>query len=205
VRSHPGMETPGDACSHLVFRQHMLVHRAAGVLTVRSPGSPDSVVVPADLPRLARSQRWLGTPGRLFPGCGRRVSENELPAAAAGGGGRLRRASVRGPVGPTRPRRIVLRGTSSPDTWEHLRRRRDHRRDAVPDHGRAPVEAERGPGGRGLPGLMDGGLADVVAYDRRSARRPVGADQARADCVARQRHRLTRGSTSVASGSPFVR
>ena len=44
VHSHPGMEVPGDAYSHPMFRQHMLAHRAAGVLTVRSPGSPDPVV-----------------------------------------------------------------------------------------------------------------------------------------------------------------
>ncbi|MGW6930486.1 amidohydrolase family protein [Lentzea sp. NPDC054927] len=85
VHSHPGMEAPGDAYSHDVFRQHMLAHRSAGVLTVRSPGSPDPVLDrpdDPDLPRLVRSGRWLATPGRFFPGYGRRVSEEELPAAA---------------------------------------------------------------------------------------------------------------------------
>lgn len=85
VHSHPGMEVPGDAYSHAVFRQHMLAHRSAGVLTVRSPGSPDPVVDRADdpdLPRLARSGQWLATPGRFFAGYGRRVEESELPAAA---------------------------------------------------------------------------------------------------------------------------
>jgi imidazolonepropionase-like amidohydrolase len=85
VHSHPGMETPGDAYSHSLFRQHMLAHRAAGVLTVRSPGSLDPLVHRADdpdLPRLTRSGRWLATPGRFFPGYGRRIEEDELPAAA---------------------------------------------------------------------------------------------------------------------------
>ncbi|WP_231114458.1 amidohydrolase family protein [Lentzea aerocolonigenes] len=85
VHSHPGIEAPDDAYSHEVFRQHMLAHRAAGVLTVRSPGSADPVRDRADdpdLPRLVRSGQWLATPGRFFPGAGRRVEESELPAAA---------------------------------------------------------------------------------------------------------------------------
>ena len=85
VHSHPGMESPGDEYSHAMFRRHMLAHRSAGVLTVRSPGSPDPVPDrpdDPDLPRLARGGRWLATPGRFFPGYGRQVSEEELPAAA---------------------------------------------------------------------------------------------------------------------------
>ncbi|PWK83307.1 imidazolonepropionase-like amidohydrolase [Lentzea atacamensis] len=86
VHSHPGMEAPGDAYDHELFRRHMLAHRAAGVLTVRSPGSPDPLLDRADdpdLPRLARGGRWLATPGRFFEGYGRRVTEDELPLAAA--------------------------------------------------------------------------------------------------------------------------
>lgn len=85
VHSHAGMETPGDPYDHEVFRRHMLAHRAAGVLTVRSPGSPDPVLERADdpdLPRLARGGRWLATPGRFFPDYGRRVEESALPEAA---------------------------------------------------------------------------------------------------------------------------
>ncbi|MEV6237909.1 amidohydrolase family protein [Lentzea sp. NPDC051838] len=85
VHSHPGTEMPGDEYSHEVFRRHMLTHRAAGVLTVRSPGSADPVRDRADdvdLPRLARSGQWLATPGRFFPGAGRRIEEAELPSAA---------------------------------------------------------------------------------------------------------------------------
>lgn len=85
VHSHAGMETPGDEYDHDVFRRHMLAHRSVGVLVVRSPGSPDPVLDRADdpdLPRLARGGRWLATPGRFFPGYGRRVTEDSLPAAA---------------------------------------------------------------------------------------------------------------------------
>ena len=85
AHSHPGMESPGDEYSHAMFRRHMLAHRSAGVLTVRSPGSPDPVPDrpdDPDLPRLARGGRWLATPGRFFAGYGRQVSEEELPAAA---------------------------------------------------------------------------------------------------------------------------
>ena len=52
---------------------------------MRSPGSADPVLDradDADLPRLARSGRWLATPGRFFAGAGRRVEEDELPSAA---------------------------------------------------------------------------------------------------------------------------
>ncbi|MFS8102262.1 amidohydrolase [Lentzea alba] len=85
VHSHPGTEKPGEAYDHEVFRRHMIAHREAGVLTVRSPGSADQVLSRADdvdLPRLSRGGRWLATPGRFFEGWGRRVTEEELPAAA---------------------------------------------------------------------------------------------------------------------------
>ncbi|GGU48611.1 amidohydrolase family protein [Lentzea flava] len=85
VHSHPGIEAPGDPYDHEVFRRHMLAHRSAGVLTVRSPGSADPVLDrpdDPDLPRLARGGRWLATPGRFFEGYGRRVTEEELPRAA---------------------------------------------------------------------------------------------------------------------------
>ncbi|WP_330270713.1 amidohydrolase family protein [Lentzea sp. NBC_00516] len=85
VHSHAGMEKPGDDYSHSMFRRHMLAHRAAGVLTVRSPGSPDPLPDrpdDPDLPRLVRGGAWLATPGRFFPSYGRRVSEEELVAAA---------------------------------------------------------------------------------------------------------------------------
>ncbi|GHH47152.1 hypothetical protein [Lentzea cavernae] len=85
VHSHPGMEKPGDAYSHTMFRDHMLAHRAAGVLTVRSPGSPDPVADrpdDLDLPRLVRGGTWLALPGLFFPLYGRRVTEESLVAAA---------------------------------------------------------------------------------------------------------------------------
>ncbi|WP_394613532.1 amidohydrolase family protein [Lentzea sp. JNUCC 0626] len=85
VHSHAGMEQPGDTYSHTQFRRHMLDHLAAGVLTVRSPGSPDPIrdrPDDPDLPHLVRAGAWLATPGRFFPDYGRRVTEADLVTAA---------------------------------------------------------------------------------------------------------------------------
>ncbi|MEU3650012.1 amidohydrolase family protein [Lentzea sp. NPDC034063] len=86
VHTHPGTEKPGDQFELALFREHMIQHRDAGVLAVRSPGSadPDSARVHDDieLPRLYTGGRWLATPGRFFAGFGRDVSEAELADAA---------------------------------------------------------------------------------------------------------------------------
>lgn len=86
VHTHPGTEKPGDEFDLALFRDHMIQHRNAGVLAVRSPGSADRVSGrahdEADLPRLRTGGRWLATPGRFFDGFGRDVSEADLAAAA---------------------------------------------------------------------------------------------------------------------------
>lgn len=86
VHSHPGTDKPGDDFDLALFREHMLQHRAAGVLAVRSPGSADPLSHRrhdhADLPRLVTGGRWLATPGRFFEGFGRDVEEDDLAAAA---------------------------------------------------------------------------------------------------------------------------
>lgn len=86
VHTHPGMEKPGDPFRASVFRRQMVEHRDAGVLLVRSPGSPEPRpgALPDDpeLPRLRSGGQWLATPGRFFEGYGRRVTEDELVTAA---------------------------------------------------------------------------------------------------------------------------
>ncbi|MGW4213434.1 amidohydrolase family protein [Lentzea sp. NPDC004789] len=86
VHSHPGTDKPGDEFDLALFREHMIQHRNAGVLAVRSPGSADPLSHrthdDVDLPRLRTGGRWLATPGRFFEGFGRDVSEDDLAAAA---------------------------------------------------------------------------------------------------------------------------
>ena len=86
VHTHPGTEEPGDTFSDAALRRHLLSHRDAGVLLVRTPGSaapiPRWVAAEPDLPRVRSAGRWLATPGRFFPGYGRDVAEHELAAAA---------------------------------------------------------------------------------------------------------------------------
>ncbi len=63
-----------------------MAHRAAGVTAVRAMGAstrlPDWAADDPDLPRVIRTGPWLSTPGLFFPGAGRLVVEDELPAAA---------------------------------------------------------------------------------------------------------------------------
>ncbi|WP_246843447.1 amidohydrolase family protein [Allokutzneria sp. NRRL B-24872] len=86
VHTHPGTVNPGDEFDEAVYRRHMIEHRDAGVLLVRSPGSADRGKGrdrdEADLPRLCSGGRWLATPGRFFAGYGRDIGEDELVAAA---------------------------------------------------------------------------------------------------------------------------
>ncbi|WP_033401084.1 amidohydrolase family protein [Actinokineospora enzanensis] len=86
VHTHPGMIEPGDPYDEDLFRAQQLDHVNAGVLLIRSPGTPepdshrkhDEV----DLPRVVPGGQWLATPGRFFDGYGRHVEEHELVAAA---------------------------------------------------------------------------------------------------------------------------
>jgi imidazolonepropionase-like amidohydrolase len=86
VHTHPGTEKPGDVFSEAVFRRHLVEHRDAGVLLVRTPGTaariPDRLRDDPDLPRIRSAGPWLATPGRFFPGYGRDVTEGQLVAAA---------------------------------------------------------------------------------------------------------------------------
>jgi imidazolonepropionase-like amidohydrolase len=86
VHTHPGTEEPGDVFSDAALREHLLAHRDAGVLLLRTPGSaariPDWVATEPGTPRVRSAGRWLATPGRFFPGYGRDVTEDGLAAAA---------------------------------------------------------------------------------------------------------------------------
>ncbi|SDM53969.1 amidohydrolase family protein [Allokutzneria albata] len=86
VHTHPGTEKPGDEFDEERFRRHMVEHRDAGVLLVRSPGSADRdsgrVRDDVDLPRLRSGGQWLATPGRFYPGFGRDIAEADLVPAA---------------------------------------------------------------------------------------------------------------------------
>ncbi|GLZ36635.1 amidohydrolase family protein [Actinokineospora sp. NBRC 105648] len=86
VHTHPGTEKPGDTFDNGVFRDHMLRHRASGVLLVRMPGSAETdstrVFDDADLPRVVPGGRWLATLGKFFPGYGRDIADDELVTAA---------------------------------------------------------------------------------------------------------------------------
>ena len=86
VHTHPGTEKPGDTFDGELLRRHLIEHRDAGVLLVRTPGTaermPDWVAGDAELPRVRSAGRWLATPGRFFPGYGLDVTEDALAAAA---------------------------------------------------------------------------------------------------------------------------
>lgn len=86
VHTHPGTESVDSPFDDSVLRKHLLEHRDAGVLLVRTPGTaarmPGWVDDDEDLPRVRSAGRWLATPGRFFPGFGRDIGEEELPAAA---------------------------------------------------------------------------------------------------------------------------
>ena len=86
VHTHPGAERPGDPFDESLLRQHLADHASAGVLLIRAPGSAARIpgwAHDADgLPRVRSAGPWLATPGRFFPGWGRRVTEADLAAAA---------------------------------------------------------------------------------------------------------------------------
>jgi len=86
MHTHPGAERPGDPFDEELLRRHLREQRDAGVLAVRVPGSverlPAWVDGEVDLPRVRSAGPWLATPGHLFPGHGREVTEAELVTAA---------------------------------------------------------------------------------------------------------------------------
>lgn len=86
VHTHPGTEEIGTRLDDGTLRKHLIDHRDAGVLLVRTPGSagriPSWVDEDPELPRVRSAGPWLATPGRFFPGHGRDVTEEELLAAA---------------------------------------------------------------------------------------------------------------------------
>lgn len=86
VHTHPGTEDIAAPFSDEVLRRHLIDHRDAGVLLVRTPGTaarvPGWVDEDPELPRVRSAGRWLATPGRFLPGFGRAVSEAEVVAAA---------------------------------------------------------------------------------------------------------------------------
>jgi imidazolonepropionase-like amidohydrolase len=86
VHTHPGTESPDVPLDDEVLRKHLLDHRDAGVLLVRTPGSasriPGWVDDDESLPRVKSAGPWLAMPGRFFPGYGRDITEAELVAAA---------------------------------------------------------------------------------------------------------------------------
>ncbi|MEJ8659670.1 amidohydrolase family protein [Streptomyces sp. MS1.AVA.4] len=86
VHTHPGTETSTEPFDDSVLRKHLLQHRDAGVLLVRTPGTaarmPQWVDADEELPRVRSAGRWLATPGRFFPGFGRDIREDELLVAA---------------------------------------------------------------------------------------------------------------------------
>jgi len=86
VHTHPGAEQPGDAFDDGVLRRDLADQAAAGVLLIRAPGSAARIPAwahdEAGLPRVRSAGPWLATPGRFFPGWGRRITEAELATAA---------------------------------------------------------------------------------------------------------------------------
>lgn len=86
VHTHPGTEDRETPLDDEVLRKHLIDHRDAGVLLVRTPGSnkriPAWVDEDDDLPRVRSAGPWLATPGRFFPGFGRDITEEELVQAA---------------------------------------------------------------------------------------------------------------------------
>lgn len=86
AHTHPGTESPADTFSDGALRRHLVEHRDAGVLLLRTPGSAERIPAWVDtdpeLPRVRSAGRWLATPGRFFPGYGRDVTEEGLVEAA---------------------------------------------------------------------------------------------------------------------------
>jgi len=86
AHTHPGAESPEDPFDEAMLRSHLLAHRDAGVLLIRTPGTveriPDWVHEDPELPRVQSAGRWLATAGHFFAGYPLRVSLEELAAAA---------------------------------------------------------------------------------------------------------------------------
>ncbi|AHH96432.1 amidohydrolase family protein [Kutzneria albida] len=86
VHTHPGRADLDQPFSEDVLRQHLVDHRDAGVLLVRTPGSdqriPGWVDEDPELPRVRSAGRWLATPGRFIEGLGRHIGEDEVVRAA---------------------------------------------------------------------------------------------------------------------------
>jgi len=86
AHTHPGAESPENPFDEGMLRSHLLAHRDAGVLLIRTPGSveriPGWVDRDSSLPRVQSAGRWLATPGHFFPGYPLRVDLDELAAAA---------------------------------------------------------------------------------------------------------------------------
>lgn len=86
AHTHPGAESPEDPFDEAMLRSHLLAHRDAGVLLIRTPGSveriPGWVDDDPELPRVQSAGRWLATPGHFFAGYPLRVGLEELAAAA---------------------------------------------------------------------------------------------------------------------------
>lgn len=86
VHTHLGSEKPGDRFDQDLAIMHLIDHRDAGVLLVRTPGSADldsrRRQDHADLPHVVPGGRWLASPGTFFPGYGRDVTYASLAEAA---------------------------------------------------------------------------------------------------------------------------
>ncbi|WP_328609578.1 amidohydrolase family protein [Amycolatopsis sp. NBC_00345] len=86
MHTHPGSDGPSDPFEDEKLRRHLELHRDAGVLLVRIPGStvriPDWAGADPALPRIHSAGRWLAPPGCFYPGYGREISEDELAVAA---------------------------------------------------------------------------------------------------------------------------
>ena len=86
AHTHPGSLSPEDPFDETLLRSHLLAHRDAGVLLVRTPGTveriPGWVDEDPQLPRVQSAGRWLATAGHFFAGYPLRVSLEELAAAA---------------------------------------------------------------------------------------------------------------------------
>lgn len=88
AHTHPGADSPGEPFTEELLRKDLREHVAAGVTLIRSPGlagePPDWFGNDQDLPRAFHAGPWIAQLGQFFDGWGRRVSHQEMPAAAAG-------------------------------------------------------------------------------------------------------------------------
>ena len=134
VHTHPGAERPGDPFDESLLRQHLADHAAAGVLLIRAPGSAARIPGWAHdgdgLPRVRSAGPWLATPGRFFPGWGRRVAEEDLAAAAVQEAAAAQKAAAAAQdaagaaPGPAPQRRATPRPHRDPAPHTRLPRRR---------------------------------------------------------------------------------